>query len=169
MTNKMPPKIELVKNFTFPLYTYYTNMKCSTFDLSKSERSVCGYKIPDWQRPIVWKKQDNIKFLESAWAGIPLGSISFNVFTKNASHEHVDGILIDGQQRLNALEKYWTNDFKVYGYYWFDLEEPEKRGFLRRSLLSAFETNSSDEEYLKNYYNLLNFSGIKHEENQRAI
>lgn len=62
---------------------------------------------PDYQRGYVWTNKQASKFIESILMGIPVPTIFFS--------ENFDGTfeVIDGQQRLTALHKFWNNQLKL--------------------------------------------------------
>jgi hypothetical protein len=131
----------------------------------RGRRKIMGFIIPDWQRPLVWTEAQQIRFIESAWKGLPLGTYTYNqVF----SHPEYDHLLIDGQQRMWSLDRYLNNEFKVFGYYWSELTIVDHRVFEMSTLFPCYVTKSADEGYLKDYYNLMNFGGTTHTEDQRA-
>lgn len=127
-------------------------------------RSVMGYKLPSWQRPFVWTNDQSIKLLESSWLGLNIGTYTFN---RSYDNPEFDNLLIDGQQRLQSIQDYLTDKFKVFGYFWSELPRNEQRSFEMRHFHS-YITESTDDEYLRSYYDTMNFSGTAHEESQRA-
>lgn len=136
------------------------------FDISESRglRSVMGFLLPEWQRGIVWTEDQNVRLIESIWLGIPIGSYTFN----RAYGTKYDNLLIDGQQRMNAIQKYLDGKLSVFGYTWDEVSVLDKRRFRNRSHFHCYITETTDEEYLKNYYNLMNFSGTPHNQSERA-
>lgn len=73
------------------------------------------YVIPDFQRDYVWSKIDASKFIESLLLGLPVPGIF--LFKEGDTQKH---LVIDGQQRLKSLQKYYDglfNDrkFKLVG------------------------------------------------------
>lgn len=126
--------------------------------------SVMGYNLPSWQRPFVWTKSQSVKLIESVWLGLNIGTYTFNRSHENAAF---DNLLIDGQQRLRTIEMYLTDCFSVFGYLWSEIPRPEQRDFQSRHF-HCFITESTDETYLREYYDMMNFGGTAHEESQRA-
>ncbi|NDV51524.1 DUF262 domain-containing protein [Salipiger sp. PrR003] len=128
-------------------------------------RMIMGFKIPEWQRPLVWSREQSIAFIQSAWLGLPLGSYSYNMF-----HDapELDGLLVDGQQRMYALEQYFDDQFPVFGHHWSEVTKVDSRGFLMGRIFASYAVKTDDEEYLKAYYNRMNFGGVAHTEDQRA-
>lgn len=127
-------------------------------------RVVMGYFLPTWQRGLVWSEAQKISFLESAWRGINLGTYTFN---RLYGSPH-DNLLIDGQQRLHAVECYINDEFPVFGYRWSETTVVDKRSFRNGVIFGSYITETNDEEYLRGYYNLMNFGGVAHKESERA-
>src|SRR5690349_10331461 len=65
-------------------------------------RTVMGYCLPTWQRGLVWSRAQQIAFIESAWRGLSLGTYTYN----QAYGSPLDNLLIDGQQRMHAIQCY---------------------------------------------------------------
>jgi hypothetical protein len=128
-------------------------------------RTVMGYQLPVWQRPLVWTDVQNSAFVESLWKGIPCGTWTMNRFYDDPA---LDDLLIDGQQRMNALERYLDDQFPVAGYHWSEVTKVDGR-FFDMIIFPSYITESADEEYLKSYYDLMNFGGTAHTADQRAI
>lgn len=131
-----------------------------------SERMVMGYRLPTWQRPFVWTEAQSIKLIESLWLGLNIGTYTFNR-TRHANVEY-DNLLIDGQQRMKAIQDYLEDRFPVFGYRWSETTVYDQRGFQNGSHFHCYITESTDEDYLRNYYNMMNFGGIAHKESERA-
>lgn len=137
---------------------------------SKANRRVLGLGVPEWQRPIVWTDDQCIRFVESIWRGVSIGTWILNVTDQIGGP--LDGLVIDGQQRLKAIQRYIENDFPVSAkdgtaLYWRDLTEQEQRRF-GKTMFPWFETEINDENELKSLYNLHNFGGTPHKESDRV-
>jgi uncharacterized protein with ParB-like and HNH nuclease domain len=128
-------------------------------------REILGFFLPAWQRGLVWSQAQQIALLESAWKGINIGTYTYN--TAPIGHA-LDNLLIDGQQRMHALQCYFNDEFPVFGYKWSEVTEFDKRDFKNSVHFASYETRSEDEQYLRDYYNLTNFGGTQHEESMRA-
>jgi hypothetical protein len=155
LERKMPQKLELGQQVASAMSTPIYNWEDNIHDRGDT---AMGYKLPQWQRPFVWTTGQSIKFLESAWLGLNIGTYTFN-----RSYD----LLIDGQQRLKSIENYLSDYFSVFGYHWSELSRPEQRGF-EMSSFPSFITKSKDDAYLRSYYDTMNFSGTAHQESQRA-
>lgn len=152
----IPTKVNLGQHYNKPLDCIIRNSK-------KSKGYILGFRVPDFQRPLVWTLEQKIKLIESLWVGIPIGTYTVN----ERMGSEFDLIIIDGQQRLNAIESYINNDFKVYDMFYSELDNNLKRRF-ENSIFPQYVTDSDDIEYLKNYYNLMNFGGTAHKESDKA-
>lgn len=137
-----------------------------TYDNPLGKRTVCGFVIPDWQRPIVWTKEQNFRFIDSIWRGVPLGTYSLNRRIAKDFPE-LQNIIIDGQQRLNAIESYLKDEIEIYGGYYSDLTKGQKNRFDSRHF-TRLHLTSIDEKFIKDYYNLMNFSGTEHTKDQKV-
>lgn len=139
-------------------------------DTIKDRRRVLGYCLPSWQRELVWSEEQCIRFIESAYDGLHLGTYVLNEYKWSSGSDVVhplSNMLIDGQQRIHAISEYLKDKFKVYGYYYSETTKIDKRlfdgiGFARASI------RIYDEEKLKSLYNKLNFGGTAHKEYERA-
>ena len=133
-----------------------------------SGRRVLGYKIPEWQRQEVWTEEQCKSFIESMFMGANIGAFMVNMSFKN---EACDMVLVDGQQRLRALEKYVADGFSVRGddgkeWLWSQLGGAQAH--LLRMVFPSIMTAYDDEDLLKEAYDRHNFSGTAHEPEQRA-
>lgn len=133
-------------------------------------RRVMGYPLPTWQREIKWTDTQNERFIKSVYSGVYLGLFIYNDAISTAPH--LDGLLIDGQQRLNAIERYLADDFALAApngdqFYWSELTEDERSHFYRMNF-NFQVVRISDEQQLKDLYNILNFGGTPHLPLERA-
>jgi hypothetical protein len=146
-------------------------------------RFVMGYPLPDWQRPLVWTEVQKVRFITSLWLKIDVGSYLVNdaydgqvVATPAGQVTQArlfSDILLDGQQRLTALEDYFLGKIAVpdmHGTptYWTDLGKVERRLFGNQAFDRSTVT-SWDEKELRTVYDLRTFGGTAHTEDQRAL
>jgi hypothetical protein len=128
--------------------------------------------IPPFQRALVWDEARMIRLIESIICGISIGTIVVNdtssVTMKNGRNHPTDRWLIDGQQRLSALERYFDDAFAVYGTRWSKVPEIARRDFLSAPL-PAIVVHMSDETALRTLYDRMNFGGVAHTPTQAAI
>lgn len=153
----IPPKINLGNH-------YNKTIDCIVRNSKKQDGYILGFKVPDFQRPLVWTIEQKINLINSLWCGVPIGTYTVN----ECGDSEFNLIIIDGQQRLNAIESYINDDFKVYDMFYSELDTKLK-GRFKNSIFPQYVTNSDDIEYLKNYYNLMNFGGTAHKESEKAI
>lgn len=146
-------------------------LRMSNFDKAEypwAKRFVGRFPIPVWQRSLCWTQEQNIKLIESIWLGFEIGTYIVNDWdmTGNIQVKNSD-IVIDGQQRINAIIRYANDEFPVFGQYYSSLTKREQARFKKTSFGKRI-TTCFDEKLLKEIYNRLNFSGVKHTEDQRA-
>lgn len=140
---------------------------------------VCGYLLPPFQRPPVWTMEDNIRFIDSARRCVNIGEYTVNMTFGNKNAQCFrdgdrevylgDMWLLDGQQRLRALQGFFDDEYQVHGFYWKDLNNDDRAGFLNTVKFPFWETAFTDEEQAATYYDLRNFSGVRHAEEHRAL
>jgi hypothetical protein len=141
---------------------------------------LCGYVLPPFQRPVVWDEERMMRFIESAASGLDLGEWVFvdashvpnDIVDGKSYFNRVDRWLIDGQQRFTALDRFWADAFPARGstgkaLYWSEVPPVERRRFMLQPF-GAKELNITDEATLRRYYDLHNFGGVPHTEDQRA-
>lgn len=133
-----------------------------------------GFVIPPFQRAVVWDEARMASFVESLVLGIAPGTYTFNRqmerTRKDAEGEYFphDRWLLDGQQRLTALSRFWNDEFPVFGHYWSQVPRPDQRRLLNMPF-PAFQTRFTDEAAMRELYDRMNFGGIAHEEHERAF
>lgn len=157
---RMPQPVELgeyrATTIAHPLMNFRNNGYLS--------ESVMGYILPVWQRGIVWDEARSIKFIESLWRGIPVGTFTYNQLYDSP----YDNMLIDGQQRMYSLQRYFEDRFPVFGCFYSETDIIDKRSFEMGTHFHCYVTKTNSEQYLRDYYNLMNFSGVAHKESERA-
>ena len=137
-------------------------------NLPKETRFVLGFPLPLFQRELCWTESQKIRFIESAWNQFHLGIYTVNqIDGLDAYHHPFQDALIDGQQRLKALENYWNNQFPVMGYLWQELTSQDQIRF-RNTAFGTAITRIEDEATLRLAYNLLNYGGVAHTPEQKA-
>lgn len=139
-------------------------MKDKEFPPANGRRTVLEFILPEWQRGFVWTQDQSVALIESIWRGIPIGTYSFVL----KAGSPFDGYLVDGQQRMYALEQYVTNKFPVFGATYSELSSTDRRRFMMSHFPCYTIERDVDEKYLREYYNLLNFGGVNHTEQDRA-
>jgi len=138
-------------------------------------RFAMGYPLPRWQRQLKWSPEQKVTFIFSIWSGVDVGTYMVNnayAFEADGTFRALSEVLLDGQQRLTALEEYVTNQFPVPDVngvprYWRELSRIERRRFGQFHFCKS-TVSSWDEEKLIHAYNLRAFGGTPHEESERA-
>lgn len=156
----------------FLLHTYGKFRANNPVYLMAAERYVMGLGLPSWQRGEAWNEAQCEKFIESVWKGVPLGFWILNVVDADAPHP-LEGLVIDGQQRLRALQRYVEGEITVPAQdgsrpRWSDLTPRERRRF-ENHRFPYIQTSETDELKLQQFYDLYNFGGTRHQEHERAV
>ncbi len=139
------------------------------------QRWLAGYILPPFQRAFRWTEEQQVRFIESAARGLPLGTWTYNnamdfpdvVVEGKRYYNATDRWLIDGQQRIMTLVRFFEDAFPVYGYRWSEVPKVEQVKFLMQAF-GANELRCADEAELRRIYNLMNFGGSAHTEDERA-
>jgi hypothetical protein len=143
-------------------------------DMGWTGRRVLGFKLPHWQRRERWSDDQCIGFIESVYLGANVVQFMVNLTVD----PRFDRILLDGQQRLRAIERYVAGEFAVPGEYavpgwdgepalWTDLTEQERSHFLRIGF-PCLATAYQDDAALRDAYNRHNFCGTAHDISEMA-
>lgn len=175
LISRMPRAFDMGREFNGQLTGIIINFNTYNTDLKEREylnplnlRTIMGFVIPDWQRPLVWTTEQCIRFIESLWTGVPVGTYTTNQDPTYGRGPHrTRNLLVDGQQRMWAIQQYLEDVFSVFGLKYSELNVLERRIF-GAIKWSGYETNSHDEAFIRDYYNRMNFGGIAHTEDQRA-
>lgn len=138
---------------------------------TRAQRRVLGIGLPVWQRPLKWTEEHMVGYITSCWQNRNVGHWIINVLENGP--DELDGLLIDGQQRLTSVERYFDNRLAIPGVdgaplLWQDLSIKEQRRFLRTPM-PAFKVSYTDENELRRLSDLLNYSGVAHTDEDRAI
>lgn len=166
----MPKRVDLGKSYASTMslpMAQQQNFVADEYGVGNPSglRVVMGYFLPTWQRGLVWTEAQKVSFIESAWKGLNLGTYTYN---RAALGSRFDNLLIDGQQRLNAVECYLNDEFPVFGYRWSEVTKVDRRFWEMSTHFTSYVTETEDEQYLREYYNLTNFGGTAHKETERA-
>jgi hypothetical protein len=142
---------------------------------SVEQNWLMGHAIPPFQRPIVWGEDRMIAFIETLVQKGDPGTYTYH--TTDVAEKAADGRdiyprdmwLLDGQQRLTSIDRFFDGEFPVYGLFWSEVDPIRQQGFLMRTSFSAYEVRNKTEFELRELYDLKNFGGVAHEEHQRAV
>ncbi len=141
-------------------------------------RFVMGIPLAPWQREFKWDLGQCQRFVSSIWTGVHLGSYVLTELDLVSGVDHVEHVklsncVIDGQQRLRALELYLTDQFAVPDAsgapaLWSEVGVPDRRRF-GNTTFNRGTIRDLDEHALKSLYDRMNFGGTPHEEHERAL
>lgn len=139
------------------------------------DRIVCGYVLPDFQRGHRWTQEQDVEFVESLILGHHPGHFKYNS-TLHLPFEEVDGRevarfnlwLLDGQQRLTALDSYWSDEFPVFDLYWSEVEQKDRRRLLNM-VFPASEYRIDNYDELVDVYWTLNRGGAPHTDEEMSL
>lgn len=144
-----------------------------------ADRFILGYPLAPWQRQVKWSIEQMAAFITSVWMDVDLGSYLVNdqvdyFDLKDGSLEtrYLSDVLLDGQQRLTAIQSYLLSEFAVPDAngapcYWRDLGKVERRFFGNKTFAMS-RVCSWDEAELRHVYNLRAFGGVRHTDEERA-
>ena len=158
------------------LESYSINPERARAKYPWATRFAMGHPLAPWQRPAVWTEEQQVRFITSIWMGSDLGSYLVNgwyEFADGGAYAQNSEVLLDGQQRLTALESYLLGKFGVPDAdgcvrYWAEVGDKERKRFLAMPFAQA-RVHSSDEAALRKVYDLRAFGGTQHTEDQRAF
>ncbi len=175
----LPARIYLGQQSQSPLYALWHKATGEYDNICDQGPKLLGYVIPPFQRGIKWSDAQMIRFIESLHYGIHPGFYTYNSTyqLKESAYTGTDGKtyrrcgnwLLDGQQRLTAIKRYFDNEWPVFNLYWRDLTQVEQRGFLMNNQFVEYETQIPDELGCRQLYDLYAFGGVPHDESERAL
>ena len=137
-----------------------------------------GYPLPVFQRELVWKPEQKVRFITSIWSGVDIGSYMVNDIYElmgegeDQHYREFSESLLDGQQRLTALEEYLYDGFAVpdatgVPRFWSELSRVERRRFGSFHFAKA-TIRSWDDGLLLRAYDLRALGGTPHQAHERA-
>jgi len=124
----------------------------SLFSMMSQTGIVCD---PRYQRGYVWSAQDQENLIDAIFNRMTIGTFIFSCHTgykhtgstEKSTYINLDGktiqvdkcndytkAIVDGQQRLTTLWKFYTNQFSYKGYYWKDLHFSDQIAFEGHSI-----------------------------------
>jgi hypothetical protein len=161
---------EAMQSMIFSMYSQVPTRNAILDDQGWTGRRVLGYRLPAWQRPEVWSDAQCVKFIESIYLGANIGAFMVN----ESNDMNIDNLLVDGQQRLRSMERYWNNELAVPDengelWRWGDLDPSTEQARMLRIAFPWIQVRYSDEALLKEVYNIHNFSGTPHTTDQMAV
>jgi len=146
-----------MQDYQFPKLSWRTGSTLNTvIEHGVMLRERGRWKIPDFQRPLVWTEAQNRLFLESLIYGLPVGE-----YTLHKNRDYIYEVL-DGQQRWNAIFEYMDNKFEVFDLKWEDLNQNTQYAFLGLPFAHRLVEGFTYEQKLE-AYNRLAYGGTPHE------
>ena len=118
---------------------------------------------PSFQRASVWKTNQQSKLVESLILNIPIPPLFF------AEDEDGARVVVDGQQRLLAIDEFRKGEYKLTGLevlsslnskYWRDISSREQRRIQQRVLRTIVISHKSDPEIRFEIFERLNTTGV---------
>jgi len=115
---------------------------------------------PEYQRGLVWTKDQKIDLIDSIFNYLNIGIF---IFARNSFIDNSPGYdIVDGKQRLNTIIEFTEDRFKYNGYYFSDLTFEDKAKF-KNITVTAGEISESENnpKNIIEYFVKLNRSGTK--------
>ena len=129
------------------------------------ERALRGFYLPPFQRPEVWTPFQKARFVESLFLGTYAGVYVVTEWDWRAKGDRKpqSGWLIDGQQRLTALDDFVEGRIAVFdGVRFADLDPRQNRRFLTTPFPCITIPGNVPLESLRTLYDRLNYGGTPH-------
>ena len=128
---------------------------------------------PDFQRGHVWTREQQIAYMESFTSNIlsdPQKTITLNcpAFTNCRDDKPIEltgFVVVDGLQRLTAIQAFLNGEFKVFGKYSFDDLDGSRYSLKSRTIIVQVFSWKTKREILE-YYLLFNTGGTVHSEQE---
>lgn len=127
---------------------------------TQPEDRVFGFRLPPFQRPAVWSPAQQARYIESVYMGFPIGELL--ITQDDPDGNAVVRYLLDGQQRLRALEAWIDGQLTVQGVRFTELAERDRDVFLMTPIGVMFLESGYSMETLREIYERLNFGGTPH-------
>lgn len=137
------------------LQVFHGTMDNGTIDRGLFLRSIGEFLIPDFQRELVWTREQKILLVESVMLNLPIG---FYIMCPEPEGFY----LLDGQQRWNAIFEFVDGEFPVFGYSWGSLSKSDQQVF-RQRVFPYFTVASAGKDWQKEIYTRLAYGGTPHE------
>lgn len=136
------------------------------------ERALLCWVLPPWQREVVWSEAQQVRFIEGIFLGLGTGyyvvhGLDWEI---DGTRKPMSGWLLDGQQRLTAIDRFVKNEFAIFDNIRYDDLDvaTRRRRFLHVNFPCQEIPYQPDEARLKELYDRLNFGGTPHTAQDRA-
>ena len=121
--------------------------------------------IPTYQREFIWPDAMKARFIESVLLGVPIQPLFAAILDTDGTLE-----LIDGSQRLRAIEAFTKNEFKLHGlkkltslngFYYSDFTQARKNKFGLINLRLHVINEKADLSIRQDIFDRINTSGVR--------
>lgn len=138
-------------------------------EMPQGYRKIMGFNLPPWQRGQVWSLPQQQRFIESIFLGLGTGNYvttTIEFAPDGGGMLNTSLLLLDGQQRITAIQNFVNNTLPVFGdIYYDDLTNAQKRTRFRHTTFPCVEVSAlAPESVLKEMYYRLNHGGTAHNE-----
>lgn len=100
-------------------------------DLVKDARDKRLVISPYFQRDLVWRELHKVDFIKTIRMGYPFPQIFISRGRIDIESMTSQACVVDGQQRMNAIQEFLADKLKVDGKRFSDLTPPQKEQFLK--------------------------------------
>ena len=154
------------KETDFDIREYPVEVIVSKF-VDKIDDDKAELFIPDYQREMIWKEEQQSRFIESILLNLPIPYLYVADVTKGENEGRLE--IVDGSQRIRTLVRFMSNDLKLDkleilnkldGFYFEDLPLARQLRFKRKTL-RMIEMIEVDEEARRQMFDRLNSGGTK--------
>ena len=111
---------------------------------------------PPFQRNLVWRTIHKIDFIKTILLGFPFPQIFLAKGELNAEELTTTSVVVDGQQRMNAILGYIENEYSVDGQFYKDLSKIERDEFLKYEIAIIELDMESDDDNIIEIFQRLN-------------
>lgn len=111
---------------------------------------------PPFQRNLVWRTIHKIDFIKTILLGFPFPQIFLAKGELNAEELTTTSVVVDGQQRMNAILGYIDNEYAVDGQHYKDLSKIERDDFLKYEIAIIELDMEADDENIIEIFQRLN-------------
>ncbi|WP_240205672.1 DUF262 domain-containing protein [Vibrio sp. CyArs1] len=120
--------------------------------------------IPDYQREMIWKIAQKIRFIESILINLPIPYIFL------ADDDEGRSEVVDGSQRIRTIVEYVQGHWPLRklellpaleGFYFHDLPKSRQRRFFKKTIRMIEMTQNLDDEARRQMFDRLNSGGTK--------
>jgi len=125
-------------------------------DVVNDMESARWIKAPYFQRNLVWRELHKVDFIKTILLGLPFPQIFIAKGELNLETRQATSYVVDGQQRLTAIEEYIAGKFEVDGELFDDLQDDVKEDFLKYQIPTIDLDLKKDDPVLKDVFMRLN-------------